>query len=53
MTTIKNVTEEEKKKVQRLTVFLSANKINNYNREGRKEVGGRKIPKESTEPVKK
>ena len=45
MTTIKNVTEEEKKKVQRLTAFLSANKINNYNRGGRKEVGGEKFQK--------
>ena len=54
MTKIKNVTEEKekKKKAQSLTVFLSANKIDNYNagrREGKKE----KNPKESTEQVNK
>ena len=38
MTTIKNVTEEKgKKKLKSLIGFLSANKINNYNRGGKKE----------------
>ena len=32
MTTIKNVTEERKKKLKSLIGFLSANKIDNYNR---------------------
>ena len=44
ITTIKNVTEE-KKKLQSLIRFHSANKINNYNRGGK----GKKNPKESTE----
>ena len=35
MTTIKNVTE--KKKLKNFIGFLSANKIDNYNREGKKE----------------
>ena len=35
MTTIKNVTED-KKKAQKLNGFLSANKINNYNRGGKR-----------------
>ena len=40
MTTIKNVTEEEgEKKLKSLTGFLSANKIDNYNRG---EKGGKK-----------
>ena len=39
MTTIKNVTEGGKKaqKLKSLIGFLSANKINNYNRGGKKE----------------
>ena len=48
MTTMKNVTEGEKK-LKSLIGFLSANKINNYNRGGGKE----KSPKEFTEQVKK
>ena len=49
MTTMKNVTEGEKK-LKSLIGFLSANKIDNYNGGG----GGRKEnPKESTEQVKK
>ena len=32
MTTVKNVTEEKKKKLKSLIGFLSANKIYNYNR---------------------
>ena len=52
--TIKKVTEEkEKKKLKSLTGFLSANKIDNYNRGGKKEEKKRKNPKESTEQVKK
>ena len=44
MTTIKNVTEEKgKKKLKSLIGFLSANKIDNYNR-GRKK-GKEKIQK--------
>ena len=43
MTTIKNVTEGKKKKAQNLIGFLSANKIDNYNRGGRK---GKKKSKE-------
>ena len=39
MTTIKNVTEEKEKlkKLKSIIGFLSANKINNYNRGGSKE----------------
>ena len=48
--TIKNVTEGEKK-LKSLIGFLSANKINNYNRGGGKEK--EKSPKEFTEQVKK
>ena len=44
MTTIKNVTEGEEK-LKSLTGFLSANKINNYNRAGDK--GGGKWGKKS------
>ena len=40
---------EEKKKFKSLIRFHSANKINNNNREGKKE---KKNPKESTEQVK-
>ena len=36
MTTIKSVTEKKKTKLKSLIGFLSANKINNYNREGNK-----------------
>ena len=44
MTTIKNVTE--KKKLKNLIGFLSANKIDNYNRSGKKEEKkGKKIQK--------
>ena len=50
MTTIKNVTEG-KKKLKSLIGFLSANKINNYNRVGGKGKK-KKTPKESTEQVK-
>ena len=51
MTTMKNVTEGEKK-LKSLIGFLSANKIDNYNGGGGR--GGRKEnPKESTEQVKK
>ena len=53
MTTVKNVTEEngeKKKNLKSLIGFLSAKKINNYNRGGQK---GEKNPKESTEQVKK
>ena len=47
MTKIKNVTKEkEKKKLKSLIGFLSASKIDNYNREGKKR---KKIQKESTE----
>ena len=50
MTTIKNVTEEKKKKkLKNLVGFLSANKIDNYHR-GRQRG---KNPKESTEQVEK
>jgi len=49
MTTIKNVTEG-KKKLKSLIGFLNANKINNYNRVGKKKK--QKNPKESTEQVK-
>ena len=38
--TIKNVTEDKKKKLKSLIGFLSATKINNYNRGGK---GGEKI----------
>ena len=44
MTTIKNVTE--KKKLKNLIGFLSANKIDNYNRSGKKEEKkGKKVQK--------
>ena len=51
--TTKNVTEEEKK-LKSLTGFLSANKIDNYNRVGRKrgKKKRKKNPKASTEQVK-
>ena len=48
MTTIKNVTEE-KKVLKSLVRFHIANKIDNYDRGGKKE---KKNPKESTEQVK-
>ena len=52
MTTIKNVTEG-KKKLKSLIGFLSANKINNYNRGGKeKEKEKEKNSKVSTEQVK-
>ena len=50
MTTFENVSEE-KKKIKSLIGFLSANKINDYNRVGKKRK--EKIPKEPTEQVKK
>ena len=50
MTTIEDMTEE-KKKLKSLIGFLSANKINDYNRVGKKRK--EKIPKEPTEQVKK
>ena len=49
ITTVKNVTEEEKKYLISLIRFHSANKIYNYNWRGR---GKKKNPKESTEQVK-
>ena len=52
MTIIKNVTEEKEKtktKLQSLIGFLSANKIDNYNR-GEKKI--KKNPKESIEQVR-
>ena len=50
--TIKKVTEEkEKKKLKSLTGFLSANKIDNYNRGGKKE--GEKKWKKKEERGKK
>ena len=36
MTTIKNLTEGKEKKLKSLIGFLNANKINNYNRGGKK-----------------
>ena len=45
MTTIKNVTEEKKKKEQTLIRFHSANKIDNYNRWGEKRRKEKKIQK--------
>ena len=48
MTTIKNVTEEkeeEKKKLKSLIGFVSANKIYNHNRGGKKEKKKRKRSK--------
>ena len=55
MTTIKNVTEEkEKKKLKSLIGFLSANKIDIYNRGREMEKKKKeKNPEESTEQVKK
>ena len=50
--TIKNATEE-KKKFKSLIGFLSANKIDNYNREGERGKKEIKNPKDSTEQVKK
>ena len=48
--TIKKVTEEKrKKKLKSLIRFHSANKIDNYNRVGKKK---KTNPKESTEQVK-
>ena len=55
MTTIKNVTEKKKKKkkLKSLVRFHSANKIDNYNRGGKKQGGKKKKnPKESTEQIK-
>ena len=55
MTMIENVTEE-KKKLKSLIGFLSANKINIYNRGARQaeeKEKKKKNPKESTEQVKK
>ena len=46
MTTIKNVSEKNKKKLKSLIGFLRANKTDNYNK-------GSGDPKESTEQVKK
>ena len=43
MTIIKNVTEE--KKLKNLIGFLSANKVNNYNRSGKKRKNEKKIQK--------
>ena len=52
MTTIKNVTE--KKKLKNLIGFLSANKIDNYNRSGKKEEEkGKKIQKNLQNKSKK
>ena len=48
MTTMKNVTEGEKK-LKSLIGFLSANKIDYYNKRGKKR---KKIQKKSTEQVK-
>ena len=45
ITTIKNVTEEKKKKEQTLIRFHSANKIDNYNRWGEKRRKEKKIQK--------
>ena len=50
ITTIKKVTEG--KKAQKLIIFHSANKINNYNRGGEKGGKKKKHPEESTEQVK-
>ena len=51
MITVKNVTEE--KKTQKLIRFHNANKIDNYNRGGKKlKTKRKKNPKESTEQVK-
>ena len=49
ITTVKNVTEKEKKKLKSLIRFHRANKVNNYHRGGNKK---EKHPKESTEQVK-
>ena len=59
LATIKNVTEKKKKrkeqkrkkKLRSLARFHSANKIDNYNRGGKKEEE-KKYPNESTEQVK-
>ena len=52
MTTMKNVTEGEKK-LKSLIGFHSSNKIDNYNRGGKKKGGKKKKnPKESTEQIK-
>ena len=48
ITTVKNVTEEKTKKLKSLIRFHSDNKIDNYNRGGKR--GGN--PKESTGQVK-
>ena len=54
MTTVKNVTEKKEKRLKSLIGFLSANKIDNYNRGGkRKSQKGKKNPKGSTEQVKR
>ena len=47
MTTVKNVTEKKGKKLKSLIGFLSANKIDNYNREG----GKRKKKKNRKEKI--
>ena len=52
ITTMKNEIEKGKKKkrLERLVEFYSANKIDNYNRQGKKLLGwGRKKSEESTE----
>ena len=43
---------EKKKKLKSLIRFHSANKIDNYNRGGKKGKKKKKNPKESTEQVK-
>ena len=45
MTTIKNLTEGKEKKLKSLIGFLNANKINNYNRGGKKKKIKRKKSK--------
>ena len=52
MITIKNVTGEKNKKPKSLIVFLNGNKIDNYNRGGKKGKKRRRNPEESTEQVK-
>ena len=56
MTTIKNISEGKKKTLKILIGFLSANKIDNYNRVGvkrEKNEKRKKNPKGSTRQVKK
>ena len=43
ITTVKNVTEKEKKKLKSLIRFHRGNKIDNYNREGKREEKEKKI----------